>query len=318
MRRVMVSIVGVIVAGCTPAGAPSVDVPRAPEPPVVPSATDAPNVAVGGIERLQAYGQQHPDEFGGMYIDPPGGQHVVMLFTADLEEHAEAVETIQPGTTLRQVEHSEAELLALLESFDFEALGAQGIEMISAGLDTIGNRVTLEAKSNDPTAELRLEASHGGLLDATIHPMPGEWQNVGEGDGWRLLAAGVSRSDAYTVRAATSQAEYAEMWEAIGLDGEAPAVDHATEVAVSFGHGIGSSCSELRLDDVRIADGVVFSATSDPLAPRACTSDLVGAAVFVVAIAHDAVPDGFTLWLNEDAADRGDPQFSAPVEVDAP
>ena len=311
MRTVTVLVLGVVLAGCaSSAGVPAPSVSDTP--------SEAPDfVGEDGIEGLQAYGQAHRDEFGGMYIDPPGGQHVVMLFTSNLEDHADAVEAIQPGTTLRQVEHTEAELVALLEGLDFEALGAEGVEMVGAGVDVIGNRVTLDAKSNDPTAELRLEAAYGGLLDATIFPLPGDWQNVAAGDGWRLIAAGESTSDAYIVRAATDGAAYAEMWDAIGLDGDAPPVDLASEVVVSFGHGIGSSCPEVRLDDVRIADGVVLSVTSDPLEPRACTADLAGAAVFVVAVARDAVAGGFTLWLNEQAA-SADGGFSTPVDVDLP
>ena len=140
---------------------------------------------------------------------------------------------------------------------------------------------------------------------------------MAEGDGWRLIGAGESRDEAYVVRAATDEADYDEMWEAIGLGGTAPVVDLATEVVVSFGHGIGSGCPEVRLDGVRIADDVVFSITSDPLGPRNCTADLTGAAVFVVAIEHQAAPNGFTLWLNQLAAsDNGG--FSAPVEVELP
>ncbi|MEO7295640.1 MAG: hypothetical protein ABIZ57_05820, partial [Candidatus Limnocylindria bacterium] len=293
MRAVTFFASCLVLAGC----ASSAGVPP-------PSVSDAPSetpdiVGKDGIEGLQAYGQAHGDEFGGMYIDPPGGQHVVMLFTSNLDDHAAAVEAIHPGTTLRQVEHTEAELVALLEGLDFEALDAEGVEMVGAGVDVIGNRVTLDAKSNDPTAELRLEVAYGGLLDATIFPLPGDWQNVAAGDGWRLIAEGESTSDAYIVRAATDGAAYAEMWDAIGLDGEAPSVDPANEVAVSFGHGIGSSCPEVRLDDVRIGDGIVLSVTSDPLEPRACTEDLAGAAVFVVAVGRDVVPGGFMLWLNE-------------------
>lgn len=278
---------------------------------------DLPDGVGAGIEGLQAYGAAHVDQFGGLYIDPPGGSHVVMLFTDDLEVHAPAVEAIKPGTTLRQVEHTEAELIAVLESFDFEALKADGVEMVSGGVDVIGNRVTLEAKSNDPTAELRLELAHGGLLDVTIFPVPGAWSNAVEGEGWRLIADGqAAGTEGYVVRAATDDAEYADLWEAIGLAGDAPEVDLASEVVVSFGHGIGSSCPEVRLDDVVIQPDVVFSVTSDPLEPRACTADLVGAAMFVVAIERDAVPDGFTLWLNEQAAEQGNAGFSAPVEVD--
>jgi hypothetical protein len=311
MRFATVLIAALALSGC--AGQPSGEsAPVSVE--VRPDGTDG---FGAGIEGLQAYGAAHADQFGGLYIDPPGGSHVVMLFTDDLEIHAPVVEAIKPGTTLRQVEHTEADLIAVLEAFDFEALKANGVEMISGGVDVIGNRVTLEAKSNDPTAELRLELAHGGLLDVTIFPVPGAWANAVEGEGWRLIADGqAAGTEGYVVRAATDDAEYADMWEAIGLGGAAPEVDLASEVVVSFGHGIGSSCPEVRLDDVVIEGDVVFSVTSDPLEPRACTADLVGAATFVVAIERDAVPDGFTLWLNEQAAEQGNAGFSAPVEVD--
>ncbi len=310
MRFATILTVILAVSGCA-GQPPGESVPVGAEVP-----PDAPDGVGGGIEGLQAYGAEHVDQFGGLYIDPPGGSHVVMLFTDDLELHAAAVEAIKPGTTLRQVEHTEAELNALLEGFDFDALKAEGVEMVSGGVDVIGNRVTLEAKSNDPTAELRLELAHGGLLEVTIFPVPGAWQNMAQGDGWRLLADGqAGGAEGYVVRAAKDDAEYADMWDAVGLEGDAPAVDLATEVVVSFGHGIGSSCPEVRLDDVVIEGDVVYSVTSDPLEPRACTADLVGAATFVVAIERDAVPDGFTLWLNEQAAERGNGGFSEPVEV---
>lgn len=274
-----------------------------------------------GIEGLQAYGARHADTFGGLYLDPPGGNAVTMLFTDDLERHASAVRAIHPATRLRQVEHTEAELVTLIESFDFEALNAQGIEMVSASVDVIGNVVELEAKSDDPTAELRLEAAHGGLLDVTVHPVPGPWANTDAGEGWRLLASGRGPGDeAYAVRAATDAAELRQLWTAVGLEGEPPAADPGREVVVSFAHGIGSSCPELRLDEVVVRDGVVFSVTSDPLAPRGCTADLVGAAVFVVAVERAALPvDGFTLQLAETAVTCGAECGSTEqIEVELP
>src|SRR5687767_9579863 len=148
----------VLVAGCTgPAAEPTMPAPSIDASPVV---HDGP-IAGDPIGRLQAYGQAHADEFGGMYIDPPGGQHAVMLFTANEAAHAAAVEAIKPGTSVRTVEHTEAELQAILAEFDFEALKAQGIEMLTASVDVINNRATLEAISSDLTAEARLELSYG-------------------------------------------------------------------------------------------------------------------------------------------------------------
>lgn len=313
MRVLAVLVICLVVAGCRGGGG-TTPVGGASSTPEVAEA-DAPRDFEGALAALTAYADEHRDAFGGMYIDPPGGRSVVMLFTRDLDVHAPTVERLAPGTRVRQVEHTEAELIEIVESFDFAALQKQGIEMMSAGVDVINNRVELEAKSNDPTAELRLEAIFGGLVDVTIHPLPGPWQNVAAGDGWRLLDADLGEhEEAYVVRAATDSDAYDALWRQLGFVGEPRAVDFEREVVVSFGHGIGSSCKEVRLDDVVIEGGVVLSVTSDPLAPRGCTADLAGAAVFLVALERNALPaDGFVLRLGRDTGN-----YSDEVEVSLP
>jgi len=307
-HRLAVIAFGILLAACGTALTPATQ--AIPDPPASePAAAETPvppRIGPDGpeppdVQELVAYGERHRDVFGGLYIDPPGGQSVVMLFTRDLEMHHEAVNEIVPGTRTRQVTHTEAALIELIESFDFQALQAQGAEMVGASVDIIGNQVDLDLKTNDPTLELSLELAHGGMLDVTVYPVPGEWANVESGEGWRLVeVVHADHSEAYTVRAATDAGGWTDLWEAVGGDGEPPAVDFEDEVAVSFGHGRGSACPELRLDGVVIGDGVVFSQTSDPLSPRACTDDLVGAEVFVVALARDALPDdGFTLQVDE-------------------
>ena len=324
--RSLAMVLGVLLVGCGIGAGPSAT--EDPVPPLSELEATPPPVRIGpdgpeppDVEDLLAYGRRHRDAFGGLYLDPPGGSRVVMLFTADLETHRQAVNDILPGTQVRQVRFTEEALVALLESLDFEALEAEGIHMVSAGLDTIGNKITLEVTSNDPTVELRLELTHGGMLDVTVFPVPGEWSNATEGDGWRLLEAGeASGSEAYTVRAATNAEAWAETWEALAIsDDPPPEVDFGAEVVVSFGHGIGSSCPELRLDDVHIEAGVVYSVTSDPLSPRACTADLVGAAVFVVAVERDSLPDGgFTLRLSRETVTGPGAGFSEEIEVSLP
>lgn len=319
--RSFATVLGVLLVGCgLGAGSPATPAPASPPLSELAPEVTPPPVRIGpdgpeppDIDDLIAYGRRHRDAFGGLYLDPPGGSRVVMLFIADLDTHRQAVNDILPGTQVRQVRFTEAALDALLESLDFEALEAEGIHMVGAGLDTSGNKVTLDVKSNDPTVEVRLELAHGGMLDVTVYPVPGEWMNVTEGDGWRLLASGqAGGQEAYVVRAATDEVAWSDVWGTIGLGGAAPVVDFDDEVVVTFAHGIGSSCPEVRLDGVTIQDGVVFSETTDPLAPRACTADLAGAVVFVVAIARDALPDdGFTLQLRAD--DIGD-----SIEVSPP
>ncbi|CAN5660415.1 hypothetical protein BH23CHL6_BH23CHL6_07670 [soil metagenome] len=255
-------------------------------------------------EQLNAYGAANSDQFGGLYIDQAAGGVFVMLFTTDHERHADALASLVPPDVrveIRPARYSEAELMDLLEGLDFNALRAQGYEMNSAGIDTINNVVRLEAKSNTPNAKALLEARFDGRLVADIFPLPGPWRNAEAGNGWRLLGAGIAGGElAYTVNAALDAPEWAALRQRLGAEVDTDEPDFESEVVVVFGHGIGSSCREVRLDDVVIDDErtTIYSVTSDPLEPRACTADLAGAAVFVVAVERESVPaDRFTVQL---------------------
>lgn len=310
MRTGLAIMVCGLLAACAGAGSgPSVSTGSAGADPTIEVSIrigpDGPELPEDAVAALQAYGAEHPDEFGGLYVDDQSQASFVMLFTDHLDEHAAALAEIWPRVTVQGVRFSEAALLEVLEGLDLAGMETEDLQPISAALDTMNNRVTLDLKSNDPTLELRLELEYGGMLEVTAYPIPGAWANVAEGDGWRLLAAGQSSGEvAYVVHAAKDQAEFEELWGSLAIGGEAPAVDFTDEVVVSFGHGIGSSCPELRLDNVHIDADVVSSEVSDPLSPRACTADLVGAAVFVVALERSALPDdGFTLVLGPQSAD---------------
>lgn len=267
------------------------------------------------ISALTSYASDHADEFAGLYMHPPGSGSFVMLFTANLEAHAASVARIASNVTVRGAQFTEAELIEMLDAVMRSLQDVPGVEPISGSVDTRGNRVTLDVKTDDPTFELRTELQYGGRLDVTVYPVPGPWANVEAGPGWRLLAAlESSHSEAHTVRAATDAAALDALWDAIGATGAPPEVDFDSEVVVAFLHGIGSSCPELRLDGVAIGDGEVMSVTSDPLQPRVCTADLRGSVVFVVALERSALPaDGFTLWLSRDAK-----AYTQPVDVELP
>jgi hypothetical protein len=290
--------------GATPMETPSPDrqTPR-PDPPADPEAL---------VQELREYSAQYPDEFGGLYMHPPGSGSFVLLFTDRLEEHAAALAAISARVSVAPARYTEAELLEVMDQINLGGLQAEGVEPISASLDTVNNRVVVELKSNDPTIGPRLELPYGGRLQVIVHPLPGPWRNAEAGDGWRLLdVLEGSGDEAFTVRAATDRAALVDLWSAVGGTGNPPAIDFEREVVVSFAHGIGSSCPELRLDGVELGAGLVTSEVSDPLAPRACTADLVGAVVFVVAIERSALPaDGFRLALTEN--------FGETIEVPLP
>ena len=276
---------------------------------------------------LTAYGAEHRDQFGGLYIDQQAGGTVVLLFTGDIAQHQRAVAALAPAgvrTVVRQVRHTEAELEALQQQLtrEMDALQPRGVEFITSWTDVERNIVQLEAKSNDPTLEATLEAAHPGMVDVVIHPLPGPWRNAEAGEGWRLVTFGeTDNGEAYNVRAAVDAASWETMWGEVGLGDAAPDIDWDSEVAVSFAYGIGSSCREIRLDDVVIdrTERLVHSVTSDPLAPRACTADLVAAHVFIVALDRSALPTSpFTVQLQEQTATCPDCGFQEQIEVSVP
>lgn len=243
---------------------------------------------------LVAYGVRHADQYGGMYIDQPLGTAVI-LFTGNLDTHQAAVSGLPRGAAVdvRLCTFTDAELTAVMDDLDFNALRSEGIDVISASLDTIGNVVRVEAKAASPDAKTLLEDRYGGKLVATIHPLPGAWSNRGAGNGWQLVANMERSSDwAFSARGAINESEWVALWNELSPGLERPQVDFGTQIVAVFGVGIGGGCREVRLDDVVIdqAGGRVYPKTSDPLSPRVCDSSLTGASVFVVALARDALP----------------------------
>ena len=101
------------------------------------------------VAALHAYGAEHADEFAGLYVEDRSRGSFVMLFTDHLDEHAAALAEIWPRVTVRGARYREAALTEVLESLDLQAMAGSGIEPLSAGLDTINNRVTLALREVD-------------------------------------------------------------------------------------------------------------------------------------------------------------------------
>ncbi len=112
---------------------------------------------------------------------------------------------------------------------------------------------------------------------------------------WRLiLKIHLSGADtAYMVRAATTDEQWQQLWRAANPSDPPPHVDLSREIVVSFAHGVGSSCPDLRLDDlvIDVNAGIIYSVVSNPLGDIPCTADLAGAVVFVIAIDRTALPE---------------------------
>jgi hypothetical protein len=97
---------------------------------------------------LQAYGNGHPADWGGLYIDQPAGSVVVVQFTGDLDAHRAAIrQLVGPSARweARLVPYSIAELNALRDQVHAELpwIAEQGLVFNSLGVDERANHVRL-------------------------------------------------------------------------------------------------------------------------------------------------------------------------------
>jgi hypothetical protein len=259
---------------------------------------------------VQAYGDEHPDEFAGVYYEQDHGGRLVARFTGHLDVHQRALDALL-GSSGRVVvlaaRFTTATLQGIADSVfgNHDQLAAAGIFLMEGGVDIINNLVDLSVKSDDPNAGRTLQA-YGSPGEVVLHVYPTDrpWTQPTQGPGWRLLGAFDTTSDlAYTVAIAVTAAQLGTEWERYGLSSSPPAWDPSREVAIILTDGIGSSCRDLRLDAVVVdVDArVVHGAFSDPHAPEVCYLDLVGGKTFVVAVARDLLPPSpFTLRLHAD------------------
>lgn len=255
-------------------------------------------------ELIDAYTAKHRDEFGGLFIDQLGGGVLVVLFTDHVDEHRAAIEGLAlPGARVRvdRAEFTEDELNDAHAGLNpgLPMWAEQGIGFVSSWVDISENRVGVTVKSANPDAAAILEAlGPPGAIVVEVYPPDGPWTNAQAGDGWRLLFAG--RSPLSAVGYAATADDLAREWARFELPNEPPALNPG-EVVLIFSAGIGSTCVERRLDELVIDrdELAVYPRISDPLAPRGCTSDLIGGVAFVLAVARDRLPAApFTVRLS--------------------
>ena len=273
-----------------------------------------------------AYAAEHRDTFAGLYIDQPSGGRVVVLFTEDVEGHQAALDALwgDPGFIVVEAAQFTESILRRIQKKIGEAdLAAQGIALISTSAGYLGdngfeNNVQVVAKSDNPRARAILEAfGPPGAVTVQLFPADRPWSNPAGGPGWRFV--GSFRTELpYTVGVATTPAELASELKRYGIPGGMPDWDQAKEVIAIFSEGIGSSCPEVRLDGVTfdLDQRLVYATMSDPLSPRGCTADLVGAETFVVALSRASLPPSpFTLRLHEELIGCHPDCGSGPTEV---
>src|SRR5699024_1298169 len=143
---------------------------------------------------------------------------------------------------------------------------------------------------------------------------PAERSQPTAGEGWRLLSEGLS-GEPYRTSVATTDDQLQDLWEAAGLEGDAPQMDWDSEIAVWFGAVYGSGCP-VRMDGVVVEGDLLHADLVVPNAVYGCNGD-ANPHAFVVAVERQLLPEGpFRVQLEARDPYHGTAEEATVVHVD--
>ncbi len=248
---------------------------------------------------VKQWAKQQPG-YQDIWIDRDHFGWLVVAFTQDVAARQADLQERFPddGVVAVQVEHPTKELRALQDRLVDELRGSFG--SFSVGVDVTSNITDLWVPYVTEEIVADLEARFAGEpfcidgQDPAERPVAGP-QPTG-GDGWTMV--GHEHMDAggqnYRTGVSSSEAQFERLWKRSGIDGEAPAVDLVEDVVLWFAVGHGSSCPNLRLDDVVVdlESATIYPDIVDLDGNVGCTDDLVGTYQYVVALDRARLPAG--------------------------
>lgn len=271
------------------------------------------------IDEVQAWAVQQPG-FEGLWIDREHNGWVSVAFSADVEQRQAEIDERFPddGVVAVAVTHTRADLedlqnrvsdalAGITESFGIGVYENKGV--VGVNLASLDPAVVSELEQRFPGEPICVDGP-----DPSTLPEPGPQQV--SGDGWRLLADEAPAGESYRTGIATDRGGLETMWRTIGLEAEIPDVDFETEVVIWFGAVYGSSCPDLRLDEVVVSDDLVYAEIVMTTPAVACTED-ANPHAYVVAVERSILPVGpFTIQLGPDVitdeATRVEADLSVP------
>jgi hypothetical protein len=269
-------------------------------------------------EEIERWAGSKPG-FVDVWIDRDNRGWINVMFTRDVDRRQAELERDFPGVGAVAVEvaHSRRELRRLakrigdfVERWDLQAGYAWG------GADNIVD-LSISVVTDELARALDEQFAGAPLCVSGADPedlvQPGSQPT--RGDGWVMLAWEQGQGPAYEVGIATDPESYERLWRETQLGGSAPDVDFGSDVIVWFSEGHGSSCPNLRLDEVIVDRELsqVYPLIVDPDGRMACTDDLVGAYQFVAALERAELPAGpFEIGLG-----GGDGELFRSLWVDA-
>lgn len=253
------------------------------------------------VEEVQAWAATQPG-FETLWIDREHNGWITVAFSEGAAERQADIEELfgDDGVVAVSVDWTMSELsdlqAGLADRFEPGFVQGSGVS-VTQGILQVGIGPLTEERIAIAERELVGEPVCIEGIDPSEIPEPGPQPEAG--DGWRLLAD-EKTGQAYRTGIATDEADLRELWREAGISAPVPAVDFETEVVIWFGAVYGSSCPNLRLDDVVVDQGIVYPLIVNVDAPMDCTDD-ANPHAYVVAVERSALPaDGFVIRLQAD------------------
>ncbi len=271
-------------------------------------------------EEIRAWAAGKPG-FEAIWIDRDHLGWITVAFSVDAEARQAELEELFPdvGAVAVGVDWTIAELEAL-ERRAFEELGplfpVSSWTSVTQGVVGIGVGVLKDDRL--AAVEARFAGERVCIEGADPADVPASGPQPQQGEGWRLLADKQGAGQAYRTGIASDQASYERLWANIGLSGEPPPVDFESEVVIWFGAVFGSSCPNLRLDDVVVEreQALVYAEIVLVDFPMGCTDD-ANPHAYLVALERARLPSGpFAIQLGADDPPAGAPEERTLVDVD--
>jgi hypothetical protein len=341
MRRVvLISALVVLATACRPGAGASdssleVEASAAPREAGIPLCEDVPQLSAPAESYrdspIYAGNDQPTDVVGAwaegkpgfetMWVDRDHLGWISLAFSEDAEARQAELEEEFPeiGVVAIPVDWTMPQLHALQARVG-EELGR--MFEVSSGIYTMQGVVGIGIGVLDEERLTAVEELFAGepicVEGADPASVPADGPQPFGGDGWRLLADEREVGVPYRTGIAADRDAYERLWSDVGLGGEPPGVDFESEVVIWFGAVYGSSCPELRLDDVVVHhDRAIVHAEIVLLGgERACTLD-ANPHAYLVALERVSLPAGpFAIQLSADGPPAGAPEERTLVDAD--
>jgi hypothetical protein len=266
-------------------------------------------------EAVKEWASQYPD-FVEIWIDRDHNGWVAAGFTDDVADRQAEIEELFPGEGVVAVhlDWTEADLSDLERRVSAELGGV--VELLGTSVDPLRGYVNVVIPVLDADS---LQAITDRFPDERICVEGLEPEDVvppgtqpATGDGWRLLYEEGEVGDVYRVGIAWDNESVSELTGGIsGLGDIDLDVDFDNEIVVWFGAVHGSSCPNLRLDDVVVDGDSVYAEIVNTDNALACTDDAIPQ-TYLVGVERSRLPMP-PFYLSLDGGTIGD---RLRVEVD--